>query len=170
MRFDLATDGPILDRTPTVLRALLQGLDQGWTHANYGDGTWSPVQIVAHYLHNDLTDWVPRLEWIIDHGEEPFAPYDPQGNVAFESLSLDALLDQFADARQASMSRLRSLLTPEVLRLHGTHPAFGRVSVEQLLAAWVVHDLHHIGQLAKAMAHQHRDEVGPWRAYLSVLG
>ena len=171
MQFSLDHDTQILARTPRVLRAMLSDLDPRWTDADYGPGTWSPRQIVAHYLDNELTDWIPRLRWILEHADaKPFPPYDRQSLKVFADLALDELLDRFEAARADSLTVLRAQpIDDAFLARRGEHPALGPVTMGELLAAWVAHDLHHIGHIAKALAHQHRDEAGPWRAYLSVL-
>ena len=170
MGFDTTRDIQILERTPGVLSSMLHGLDDHWIRSNYGPNTWSPIQIVAHVLHNELNDWIPRLRWVLERGESlPFPAYDPSGNVAFASQSVDELLDSFAAARSDSLDELRATLSPAVLMLKGAHPAFGIVTVDELLCAWVVHDLHHIAQLAKAVARQHTDDVGPWSRYISII-
>ena len=170
MDFDLDLDTQVLSRTPGTLRAMLGGLEERWTDATYGPGTWSPRQIVAHYLDNELTDWIPRLSWILEHGEtKAFPPYDRSGNAAFEDLAMAELLDRFESARAASLRTLRETPVSGLLDRRGVHPALGPVTLGQLLCAWVAHDLHHIGHVAKAMAHQHRDDAGAWAAYLSVL-
>jgi hypothetical protein len=43
------------------------------------------------------------------------------------------------------------------------------VTLSELLATWAVHDLTHVHQLSRVMAHQYRDAVGPWSTYLGVL-
>jgi hypothetical protein len=60
-------------------------------------------------------------------------------------------------------------LTPAALELPGIHPSLGRVTLRQLLAAWVVHDFGHLAQVARVMAKQLRQEVGPWEPFLPVL-
>lgn len=177
MPFDLARDASILARTPGVIRAMLSDLDPAWTHTDYGPSTWSPHEILAHYIFGDQTDWIPRAQIILAHegdddGSIPtFEPFDRDGHHALcESHALATLLDMFDSLRAANVSTLKSLsLTPDNLARRAIHPALGEVTLDQLLCTWVVHDLHHIGHIAKAMAHQHRGDVGPWSAYLSVL-
>lgn len=171
MEFSHDRDVAILARTPAVLRALLEGLEPAWTDSGYGPNTWSARQIVAHYVDNEIHDWIPRAVWILERGtSEPFVPYDRDGLRAFEDVPLAALLDLFERHRTASLASLREIPTdPASLARTGVHPAFGVVTLGQLLAAWVAHDLHHVGHICKAMAHQHRDEAGPWRQYISIL-
>jgi len=171
MGFDSERDVQVLERTPRVLESMLSALDDAWLRSNYGPGTWSPLQIVAHFLHNELEDWIPRVRWILERAEEePFPAYDPSGNDAFAGRSLDDLLGAFANARRESIAELRRLVTPETLSKRGVHPAFGSISMDELLCAWVTHDLHHVAQIAKALARQHREDAGPWREYISILG
>ncbi|MEM1329897.1 MAG: DinB family protein [Planctomycetota bacterium] len=170
MGFNLERDTEILQRTPSVLRSLLSGLGDAWLMSNSGSDTWSPTEIASHYLHNELNDWIPRLRWILDRGEaEPFPPYDPKGNRDLADLALAEVLDRFETARRASLDELRTRLTPGVLSRRGTHPALGLVTLDQMLCAWVVHDLHHIAQIARTLACQRADDVGPWVEYLSIL-
>lgn len=172
MEFDLETTGEILSRTPGVLHALLAGLPDAMTHANYGPGIWSPHEVVGHLIHGEKTDWMPRARLILEQGDAvPFEPFDRQGHQSLcREKTLGQLLEQLAALRQANLAELRAMpLTRENLSRRGRHPALGAVTLAELLATWVVHDLNHIAQICKALAYQHRREVGPWEAYLSIL-
>lgn len=162
----------VLERTPGALRALLGGTSAFWAMSNYGENTFSPFDVVGHLIHGERTNWMPRLRVILEHGEEvPFPAFDRYA--MYESSrgkSIDDLLGTFASLRAANIEELRSLnLTEGQLALRGTHPQLGAVALRNLLAAWVVHDLGHLHQVAKAMAYQYRDEVGPWRELLTIL-
>lgn len=169
-RLDHATQ--ILGRTPGVLRAWLGGLDDRWTHGAYGPETWSPYQVVGHLIVGERIDWIPRARRILEHGTaRPFDPFphdatiDPRGG-----RSLADLLDELASLRRENLAALEAMdLTPERLRLRGRHPALGEVTMAQLIATWTVHDIHHTAQIARGMAYQWREQVGPWRAYLNIL-
>lgn len=169
---DISRTLEILERTPAVLRTLLLGLSDSWTHGNYGEGTWSGYQVVGHLIVAERDDWVPRLRRIMEHGERrPFDPFPHDATAARGSaVPLSELLDEFRRARETSLRDLRALnLTPADLARTGTHPALGRVTAGQLLSTWAVHDLHHLRQICLAMAWQSREDVGPWRAYLNTL-
>lgn len=172
MEFDLAHGTAILARTPGTLRTMLSGLDRVWTEANEGAETWSPYVIVGHMLHGERTDWIPRAELILAQGaNRRFTPYDRFAQFReSEGRTLDELLDAFAAAREANLATLANhRLTDAHLALEGEHPEFGAVTLRQLLATWVAHDLGHLAQVARVMARQYRDAVGPWRAYLPVM-
>ena len=169
-RLDRATE--ILARTPTVLRALLDGLSDAWLEADEGPDTFSPRDVVAHLVQGEEEDWIPRLRIILDHGERrPFEPFDRfafRARYADEDVS--TLLDRFAALRRENLETLASLdLSPDVLERRGTHPELGTVTLGQLLATWVVHDLGHVAQMTRVMAKEWREEVGAWVAYLPVL-
>ena len=162
----------VLRSTPGVLRAMLVGLSERWTHSNYGENTFSPFDVVGHLIHGERTDWMIRLGLILEHGEsEPFAPFDRYAMYeASRGKSLAELLDTFEDLRTVNLRKLEGLrLTPAQLALHGRHPGLGAVTAQLLLACWVVHDLNHIHQIAKAMAYQYRGDIGPWQAYFPFL-
>jgi hypothetical protein len=170
-RFDDAW--PVLRRTPPVLRELLRGLPDAWTGAVEGPGSWSPYDVVGHLIHGERTDWLPRVEHILRHGDAvPFPPFDREAMFAdSRGQSLGERLDTFGRLRAESLDRLAALgLTDADLARRGRHPEFGAVTMGQHLAAWVAHDLSHVGQIARVMARQYTDAVGPWRAYLSILG
>jgi hypothetical protein len=162
----------ILERTPSALDALLRGLPDGWLGAHEGGATWSPFDIVGHLVHGELTDWIPRLRTIFDVGEtRAFEPFDRLAQfTASKGRRLPELLDEFARVRRKSLDDLAALhLTAADLERKGRHPEFGSVTVRQLLATWVAHDLDHIVQISRVLARQYSDEVGPWRAYLRVI-
>ena len=172
MTFDVQHAIEVLQRTPVALRALLGGLGDHWTRGNYGEATFSPFDVVGHLIHAERTNWIPRLHVIVEHGEtKPFPPFDRYAMYeASSGKSMGALLETFAALRAKNLNDLRTLvLSPADLDRRGTHPELGAVTLRQLIAAWVVHDLDHTHQVVKAMAFQYRDAVGPWRQYLSIL-
>jgi hypothetical protein len=162
----------LLTRTPAALDSLLRDLPEDWTHRDEGADTWTAFGIVGHLIHGEHTDWIPRAKMILEHGESrAFEPFDRLGHVKLsEGQWLGALLDEFAEARAASLRELRALnIRQEDLARRGRHPALGVVTLSQLLATWAAHDLTHLHQLSRVMAHQYRDAVGPWSAYLGVM-
>lgn len=172
MNFDLHNGMAVLERTPNVLDALLSGIPTVWTTGNEGGESWSPFDIVGHMIDGELTDWMTRLRVILDQGpNRRFEPFDRFRHVARnKGRALDDLLAEFRQLRDKNLADLRALnLTAAQLQLVGDHPAFGNVTAEQLLSTWVAHDLGHIAQIARVMAKQYREAVGPWEAYLPVM-
>ncbi len=175
--FSLAEALAILARTPATLDALLRGLPDLWVRSNEGHtkdgkGTWSPFDIVGHLIVGERTDWMPRARILLEHGEaRAFDPFDRFAQEKeSQGKSLDQLLDEFARLRKENLVALQELnLQPEDLGRRGKHPELGVVTLAELLATWAIHDLTHLHQLSRVMAHQYRDTVGPWRAYLGVL-
>lgn len=172
MEYRLDDAIPVLQRTPGVLRALLADLPSVWTEATEGAGTWSPFDVVGHLIHGERTDWVPRIEHILRHGDTvAFPPFDREAmRTVSQGLPLGELLDTFEQLRAENLERLSALrLTDADLARRGRHPEFGGVTLGQHLATWVAHDLSHLGQVVRVMARQYTEAVGPWRAYLSIL-
>jgi uncharacterized damage-inducible protein DinB len=172
MQFNLTHANEILGRTPHTLRALLHGLPSAWAHTHIVPNTWSVHEVVGHLLHGDEAVWMARIETILKHGEgQPFAPFNRSAMLEkYAAHPLEALLDGFAQARALNLQRLASLnITPEKLNLKGMHPMLGTVSLSNVISTWVVHDLNHVGQIVEVMAHQYREAVGPWVAYLGIL-
>jgi hypothetical protein len=162
----------LLTRTPAALNALLRDLPEAWTFQKEGENSWSPCDVVNHLIHAERTDWIPRVKIILQFGEtRTFEPFDRWGPVReSQGKSLGQLLDEFARLRSENLDALRALnLRQEDLELRGRHPAFGVVTLSALLATWAVHDLTHLHQISRVMAHQYREAVGPWSAYLGVL-
>lgn len=172
MPFQLNHALEILERTPIVITQLLSGLSKDWIYQHEGPNTWSPFDIVGHLIHGEKTDWLPRLEIILaEDTDKSFAPFDRFAQFeASKGKDLEQLLDEFKQLRRQNLARLRTKnLSREDLTRTGIHPDFGPVTLEQLLATWTVHDLNHIAQVARVMAKQYTDAVGPWQAYLGVL-
>jgi hypothetical protein len=172
MTFDLESSIDVLARTPPVLRSLLGGLSDPWIRGTEGPDTFSPFDVVGHLLDGEQTDWIPRGRLILARGQSVrFEPYDRFRHRSRNAgRSLASLLDEFAGLRTANVEQLRSWrLTPADLQRHGEHPSLGSVTLQELLAAWVVHDLGHIAQTVRVMAKQYYGEVGPWVPYLPVL-
>jgi DinB superfamily len=172
MDFDLAAGVAVLERTPGTLRAMLEGLPAAWTDATEGPDTWSPFDILGHLIHGERADWIVRAQIILAQGSDRrFTPFDRAAQFReSEGKSLRDLLDEFAQVRSDNLATLASWhLTESQMSLDGDHPAFGRVTLRQLLSTWVAHDLGHVAQTARVMAKQYRDAVGPWRAYLPVM-
>lgn len=162
----------LLTRTPVVLDTLVRDLPEMWTLRNEGGDSWTVFDIVGHLIHGDRTDWIPRARMILEFGEtRAFTPFDRLGQEReSHGKSLVQLLDEFAGVRSQSLAALRGLeLQPDDLSRRGRHPALGAVTLSELLATWAAHDLTHLHQIARVMAHQYRKMVGPWSAYLGVL-
>jgi DinB superfamily len=162
----------LLTRTPSAFHALLRDLPETWTLRNEGERTWSAFDIVGHLLHADRTDWMPRVRTILQFGDtRPFEPFDRWGQEReSQSKTLEQLLDEFGRLRAENLHELRALnLRQEDLERRGRHPALGIVTLSELLATWAAHDLTHLHQVSRVMAHQYRETVGPWSVYLGVL-
>lgn len=172
MDFDLAQGIAVLERTPHALRAALAGLGTVWTDATEGPETWSPYIILGHLTHGERTDWIPRAQIILAQGaDRRFTPFDRFAQFReSQGKSFADLLEEFSRLRADNIATLAGWrLTDAELALEGEHPEFGAVTLRQLLATWVAHDLGHVAQIARVMAKQYREAVGPWRAYLPVL-
>ncbi len=170
--FNLDETIALLTRTPATLDALLRGLPEKWVRSNEGKDTWSAFDIVGHLIVGERTDWMKRARIILESGEaRPFDPFDRFAQLReTEGKSLEQLLDDFARLRKENLAALQALnLQSADLSRRGRHPALGVVTLQQLLATWAVHDLTHLHQLSRVMAHQYRNAVGPWSAYLGVL-
>ena len=171
MEFSLENGLHILRRTPSTLRTALDDMPPDWIDADEGPGTWSPYKVVGHLLHLEDCDWMDRTRLILDdHSDAVFEPIDREAGFArFAGLPLGELLDRFASRRAANLAELAEIVTAEDVVRTGSHPDFGTVTLGELLATWVVHDLNHLGQIIKTMAKQYADAVGPWRAYLPII-
>ncbi len=169
-RLDEAVE--LLRNTPAALHAMLYGLSDTWADCDEGTDTWSPRDVIGHLIHGEEDDWIPRARIILERGQT--RTFDPFDRFAFKQRiahkTLGELVDDFAGLRQRNLEILAEInLAPEQLSLQGTHPEFGPVTLSQLIATWVAHDLSHICQLARTMAKRYDRAVGPWKAYLSIL-
>ena len=172
MELNLREATAVLRRTPQVLDGMLRGLPDPWIRGNEGPETFSPFDVLGHLIHGERTDWMPRVRLVLEFQDgRPFEPFDRFAQIeASRGKSLDVLLDEFRDLRAANLAALDTLrITPDQFSLKGRHPALGSVTLGQLLATWVAHDLDHVVQVARTMAVQYRDAVGPWLEFLSVL-
>jgi hypothetical protein len=161
----------VLERTPESLGALLNGLPDTWTTATEGENTWSPYDVIGHLIHGERTDWIPRARHILTGETRAFDRFDRTAQFKdSEGMSLAELLETFASLRRDNVAALLAMnLTAEDMNRPGLHPELGEVTLSQLLATWVVHDLDHVGQIARTMAKVYAEAVGPWTAYLSIL-
>jgi hypothetical protein len=151
---------------------MLADLSGEWTSAAGDSSEWAPFDVVGHLIHGEKTDWIPRARIILEQGDNlTFVPFDRFAQVENSiGKSITQLLDEFGKLRGENLETLRSWdLTPDQLDLEGVHPELGRVTLRQLLATWVVHDLNHIRQIVTAMAKRYDGEVGVWKDYLSIL-
>jgi hypothetical protein len=167
--FNLDDSIALLTRTPAALDALLRGLPETWTHRNEGNDTWTAYLVVGHLIHAERADWIPRVRHILEHGDtQAFQPFDREAGRPDKPLP--ELLDDFARLREESLATLRAMnLRTEDFARPGRHPAFGPVTLSQLLATWTAHDLTHLHQLSRILAYQYREAVGPWTRYLGVM-
>ena len=161
----------VLDRSPSVLRALLQELPAPWLERHEGEDTFGPREVLGHLIHGEKTDWVPRIKLILAYGDtRPFVPFDRRGFREAGRVSVVELLDEFETLRKANLAFLASLsLSSLQLALRGLHPELGAVTLGELLATWVVHDLNHIAQILRVMSTRYQAVVGPWKRYLGIL-
>jgi hypothetical protein len=161
----------LLTRTPAVLDALLRGQPEIWTLRNEGAETWSAFEVLGHLIHAEGAAWMPRARTLLQFGESrEFEPLDRWDRRQSAGKPLQQLLDEFARVRAASLEELRALhLRPEDMARRGRHPSLGSVTLSELLATWAAHDLTHLHQISRVMAHQYRQAVGPWSKYLGVL-
>lgn len=170
--FTLREAVEVLGRTPASLDALLRGLSPAWIHVNEGAGTWSAYQVVGHLIHGERTDWIVRARHILEHGEQrAFEPFDREAMLREDTQTpIDELLDGLASERARNLEALAGLRLSAVdLDRPGKHPALGAVTLRELLATWVVHDLGHVAQIARVLGKRYTHDVGPWRAYLPIL-
>ncbi len=172
MIFDLTTSIKVLAKTPKVLTTLLDQLPDSWTNENEGPETWSAYDIIGHLIHGEKTDWIPRLKIILSSNEsKEFETFDRFAQFQnSKDKTLNDLLIEFSLWREKNLKSLKSFNLQDIqYNLKGIHPEFGEVSLKQLLATWVVHDLNHINQLSRVLAKVYKSEVGPWNKYISVL-
>jgi hypothetical protein len=172
MDHDLQQTIALLTRTPAALDALLRGLPDEWTRRNEGPETWSASDVLAHLINCERTDWMPRVRVLLEFGEsQPFPPFDRWGEIReSQGKPLSELLDVFARLRMQNIAALQALeLQSEDFARRGLHPSFGSVTLSELLATWAAHDLNHLHQIARVMAHQYRQAVGPWSGYMGVM-
>jgi len=172
MEYNLEKSIALIARTPAVLDTMLRDLPDEWTMRNEGEKSWSVYDIVGHLIHGEITDWLPRARRILEHGEgKPFDKFDRTAQEReSKGKSLGQLLDEFARLRAESVRELRAMnLSAADLAKRGRHPALGAVTLSQLLASWPVHDLTHLHQLSRVMAHQYREAIGPWTVYMGVM-
>jgi len=161
----------ILERTPASLRALLEGLPDFWLRAKEGEKSWSPYDVIGHLIHGEHTDWIPRARHIMAGETRPFDPFDRTAQFQeSRGKNLTELLTTFAELRQKNIQTLKGMnLSDADLKRKGLHPDLGEVTLAQLLATWVVHDMDHLAQIARTMAKAYGEATGPWVAFLSVL-
>jgi hypothetical protein len=172
MGHDLRHTIALLGRTPAALDALLRDLPETWTMGNEGGDSWSPFDVVGHLIHGERTDWMARARIVLESGESrTFDPFDRLGHVREnQGRSMAQLLDEFARLRSENLAALRGLkLSRQDLERRGRHPLLGPVTLSELLATWAAHDLTHLHQISRVLAHQYREAVGPWSAYLGVM-
>jgi hypothetical protein len=172
MEFNLDHAVAILTRTPNVVRAMLQGLPQQWVIGNEGENTWSPFDVVGHLIHGERTDWIPRARIILEAGEsQAFEPFDRYAQLEeSRGKSLEELMDVFEALRRDNIRALMAMgLSSQDFKRTGRHPELGKVTLGELIATWVTHDLDHIVQISRTMAKQYGEAVGPWKAYISVV-
>lgn len=168
---DLPRTRALLARTPVALDALLRGLPDAWVRWTEPGG-WSALGVVGHLIHGERTDWIPRARHLLEHGvARPFEPFDREAQSRWpQDVPLEVRLDEFAAERRASLAALAELRLDAVkLARRGLHPKLGPVTLSELLGTWAVHDLAHLGQIARILAKARAGEVGPWSAYLPIL-
>lgn len=172
MEFDLERSYEILSSTPTVMRSLLLPLSADWVEKGGSEKNWAPYDVVAHLIYAEQEDWLPRARLILsDDDERTFAPFDQAGHLRRKDRpSLAILIEEFSLIRASNLDQLRLWdIDDKMLQRTGIHPAFGEVTLKQLLSTWTVHDLNHLRQIAVFMAMKYAEAVGPWSSFLKIL-
>ncbi|PWT73256.1 MAG: hypothetical protein C5B59_13925 [Bacteroidetes bacterium] len=172
MQFSIHKSILILERTPSILENLTDGLPDEWIYSNEGENTWSPFDVIGHLIHGEKTDWIPRMRIILnDQGDKKFEVFDRFAQFkASEGKSMQDLLSEFRQLRMQNLEVLKTLgLNDSILNRTGIHPALGRVTLRQLIATWVTHDLSHLSQITRVMAKQYKQEIGPWTEYFNIF-
>ncbi|ULC59519.1 DinB family protein [Flaviramulus sp. BrNp1-15] len=172
MEYNINQSFEILERTPKTLLAMLSNLSDEWVFSNEGEDTWSPFDVIGHLIHCEKCDWVTRAKIILSNSEDKtFEPFDRFAQFEIsKGKTMSQLLSEFLKLREKNLEYLKSVsITESNYNFTGKHPHLGEVTLKQLLASWVVHDLGHIAQISRVMAKQYKSEVGPWKAYLSIL-
>ncbi|MDF2681281.1 MAG: hypothetical protein K0R47_2471 [Brevibacillus sp.] len=172
MNFSMKEAMEVLERTPQTLEHFLSGLSVGWLQCKEGEGTWNASEVIEHLIEGEKYNWLPRLEMILQEGEnKPFPPFDRFSHLQEKAeRTIEQKLLEFKTIRAQNIITLQAMIDPELhLDLTGSHPAFGQVKLRELLATWVVHDLTHIAQIVRVMAQRYRTDVGPWQEYLGIL-
>lgn len=172
MEFNLNKTTEILERTPAILESMLLGVSEEWQRSNEGENTWSPYEVIGHLIHGEKTDWIPRAKIILsDSVDKSFEPFDMSAHLKGDQAKpLADLLAEFKERRIENLATLKSLeLNDAKLLENGIHPALGKVSLKELLSAWVVHDLGHIAQISRVLAKQYKNEVGSFKEYIRII-
>ncbi|MFC5452867.1 DinB family protein [Paenibacillus aestuarii] len=172
MNFELDEAIEVMERTPKALTLFLSGLSAGWLQGNEGEGTWNATEVIDHLIEAEKTNWIPRLNTILQDGEnKPFPPFDRFAHLNDKTAAtIEEKLLAFQQIRTVNLAYIRSVIDPaQHFERTGRHPAFGLVKVRELLATWVVHDLTHMAQIVRVMAERYRVDVGPWSEYLGIL-
>jgi hypothetical protein len=163
---------PVLQATPSILRSLLAPLPKEWFDFQEDPAAWSPRTVLVHFIHNERTNWIPRARVILS-GEDnrrftPFQQLPAPGEIADSDIR--GMISEFTSLREQSVAALRgfNLGADDYLRT-AEHPSLGTVTLGQLLATWVVHDLNHTHQILKSLAKTQIAAVGPWRKNLAIL-
>jgi hypothetical protein len=172
MNFSLEEAIELLEKTPHTLETLLVGLSEGWVECREGEGTWNALEVIDHLIDGEITNWIPRLQMILEYGEsKPFPPFDRFAHLNQRSeQSLKEKFSEFKKLREDNITKLKERVDPvKHLDLTGVHPAFGVVKVRELISTWVLHDLTHLAQIVRVMAKRYQTDVGPWKEYLGIL-
>ncbi|MGP4072924.1 DinB family protein [Piscibacillus sp. B03] len=172
MNFNMKEAIELLEKTPKTLESFLSGLSDEWLSCHEGEGTWNVYEVVGHLIEGENSNWIPRVEWILQQGyRKPFSPFARFAHLHnSEYVSIDDKLQEFQRIRTLNIAKIKDAIDPDLhLELKGVHPAFGTVKLSELLSTWVVHDLTHINQIVRVMAKRYDSDVGPWKEYLGVL-
>lgn len=172
MSFSIPKTIAILERTPNVLSSMLQNLPTELVSCNEGPETWSAFDVIGHLIQGEKADWMIRTKIIIsDKTDKSFEAFDRFAQFkTSQKKSINDLILEFASLRKANLKELKSLgISENDLKKTGNHPAFGAVSLRQVLACWAAHDLSHIAQISRVMAKHYKEDIGPFVQYLRIM-
>ncbi len=152
-----------LTRTPGILRAHVQGQTRGTLDRKPSETAWSQTEILAHLADFEVACFQSRVETILRGGSVLAINPDKRAvDVPYAAMDPFTSLDQFARDRDKSLARLRLLAVADLAR-RVVHSELGEITLGNLLAEWVSHDLGHLRQLVVAAAQPFLTATGPWR-------
>jgi hypothetical protein len=126
--------------------------------------SWSILEVLGHFLDEEQRDFRVRLDIALHRPDEPWPGIDPEGWVKerrYNESDPGTILGNFLSAREESLTWLKGIPS---LDWEATYLApFGSITVGDIFASWVAHDLLHMRQLVELHWAFTLTKVAPYR-------
>ena len=132
---------------PAAIRAAVSGLTEPQLDTPYRPGGWTVRQVVHHLADSHLHAFI-RLKWALTEDTPTIKPYDERVWAELPDSAMDVSTSlAILDGLHARWAALYLGMTEAQFSRAFTHPARGRLTLDQHLHIYAWHSQHHVAHV-----------------------